>query len=325
MNLASLRTIVLMLIISIPIHSQEKRITLSGAFPDLNSEKLGNYLAHPYDLDFYNDQYFLTDTRENCIKVFSTDGNLIKTIGRKGTGPGELSQPYALTIDKRDAVIYCQEGNRRISCFSTEGEFVKIIKSTPPIWDMVAFDGILYASAYNEANDSIFVMYNEAGEIIKFFGDYFDPKINTLPPKYRQILYGNATLKFNGHSLYVFYERLPFIQIYNKSGTLQHTISINIKEIQRLYKNNQSPKPKGGRMGIKSWLAGASIVGDRIYCYSPYELRSLLVLNHQGDLTDIITLNKLSKDQLIMNKFMEKSEDTYIFIDFEDSQVKFYR
>ncbi len=300
------------------------KLILQKSFPDLASEELGEFLAHPYDLDFYKGQYFLTDTTEGCIKVFSSEGKLVLTIGSKGLGPGELSEPYCMAINEKNGILYCYDGSRRISCFSTGGKFLKILKTSLSIWDMEFCGNDLIATAYNEATNSLLVTFDKEGNIQKFFGHRFDESINKLSPRYQMVLYGNASLDVYKDKIYVFYERLPFIQVYTKQGELIRTIDINIKEVRKVYHINKNPKPKGARMGIRSWLQGACVSEDSIYCFSPFNIKALVVINHEGKLLDKMSFDNENEDWLIMQKFIKRINDSYIFIDVENSQVKIY-
>ncbi len=306
--------------------SEDSKFVFIMSFPNEASEKAGEYLANPYDLVFYKDHYFVTDSREGCIKVFSTDGKLLKTIGSKGQGPGELTDPYVITIDEKKGLIYIYEGDRQISCFSVTGKFIKIIKTSLPIWDIVFHKGNLYSSVYSDANKSLFMILDELGNIKKFSGTLFDNKINNLPHTYKQQLYGCALLDVNKNDLFLFFEYLPFIQIYDEEGNLKQTINVNIKELKKIYNMNQNPKRRGSRMGIRSWLFGACVSDDELFCYSPYQLECMIVMNKKGKLLRKIRFDKTdTHDQIIRKRFIKKIGSNFIFIDLDTSQINIYQ
>ena len=56
------------------------------------------------------------------IFKFSKDGKLIKTWGKKGTGPGEFDQPHALAIDSRGRLFVGDRTNNRIQIFDQDGK-----------------------------------------------------------------------------------------------------------------------------------------------------------------------------------------------------------
>lgn len=311
--------------------AQGRKLVLLKSFPDLESEKEGNFLATPYDFVFYKGTYIASDAKEGCLKVFSSEGELIRIIGSGGYGPGELSDPFVLTVDERNGIIYCSDqGNSRISCFLTNSEFLKTIKTSLNIHDLEFIEDHIYAAAYSEANQSLFFLIDKDGRIQNFFGDFFDEKINRLPLNYRRVLYGEVCLGVKDDNLYVFFERLPYIQIYNKKGQLQRTIYVKIKEVKKVYEKNlkapNSLKKQGGRMGITKWLFGACVSDDKFYCYSPNQIGTMLVIDLNGNLVEKIPFEEnLSKGMLIRKRFINKIGKNFYFIDFENSQINIYQ
>ncbi|OGT72724.1 MAG: hypothetical protein A3H44_06425 [Gammaproteobacteria bacterium RIFCSPLOWO2_02_FULL_57_10] len=60
----------------------------------------------------------------NRIMHYAADGTFIKTWGRKGSGPGELSEPHAIAMDSRGRLFVGDRENNRIQIFSQAGEFI---------------------------------------------------------------------------------------------------------------------------------------------------------------------------------------------------------
>jgi sugar lactone lactonase YvrE len=58
------------------------------------------------------------------ILKFSKDGKFIKSIGKKGSGPGEFDQPHALAIDSKGRLIVGDRGNNRIQILDQDGKFI---------------------------------------------------------------------------------------------------------------------------------------------------------------------------------------------------------
>ena len=52
------------------------------------------------------------------ISIFSTDGEFIKSFGRKGKGPVEFDRPFGLTVDKNGTLYVSEYGNHRIQIFN---------------------------------------------------------------------------------------------------------------------------------------------------------------------------------------------------------------
>jgi sugar lactone lactonase YvrE len=58
------------------------------------------------------------------ILKFDKTGKLIKSIGKKGTGPGEFDQPHGLAMDSKGRLIVGDRGNNRIQILDQDGKFI---------------------------------------------------------------------------------------------------------------------------------------------------------------------------------------------------------
>jgi DNA-binding beta-propeller fold protein YncE len=64
---------------------------------------------------------YVADWRNDRIQKFSPDGQHLASIGRSGSGDGELRRPANLGVD-RDGTIYVADwGNERVVVFTPEG------------------------------------------------------------------------------------------------------------------------------------------------------------------------------------------------------------
>jgi hypothetical protein len=60
------------------------------------------------------------------IRIFGTDGKFIRTIGRVGSGPGEMRNAEGMVVDQRHGRIWVRDAaNARFTIFNGEGEFEK--------------------------------------------------------------------------------------------------------------------------------------------------------------------------------------------------------
>jgi sugar lactone lactonase YvrE len=60
----------------------------------------------------------------NRLFKFSKDGTLIKTWGRKGTGPNEFDQPHALAMDSKGRLFVGDRNNNRIQILDQDGTYL---------------------------------------------------------------------------------------------------------------------------------------------------------------------------------------------------------
>ena len=58
------------------------------------------------------------------IMKFSKEGKLIKTWGKKGSGPGELDTPHALAMDSQGRLFVADRNNNRVQIFDQEGNYI---------------------------------------------------------------------------------------------------------------------------------------------------------------------------------------------------------
>lgn len=81
---------------------------------------------------------YVVEGKPAAIKVFSPDGQFIRTIGRDGEGPGEFRVGF---IAIRGEHLVIQDPRiSRISVFDTSGAFVRSWKSTCCYWNRIQID-----------------------------------------------------------------------------------------------------------------------------------------------------------------------------------------
>src|SRR4029079_4305688 len=75
-----------------------------------------------------NGDIFVTDShrdgKNNRVVKFTKDGKFIKAWGRKGTGPGEFSEPHTIAMDARGRLFVGDRENNRIQIFNQNGTFL---------------------------------------------------------------------------------------------------------------------------------------------------------------------------------------------------------
>jgi hypothetical protein len=103
------------------IFSIEEELSIGAA-----KEKDEYIFSQIRDIDVDNEErIYVLDVKEAHVKVFDNKGEYIKTIGKKGQGPGELELPFSMAITGQNKIIVNDVRNRRLAFFSAEGEFIK--------------------------------------------------------------------------------------------------------------------------------------------------------------------------------------------------------
>jgi sugar lactone lactonase YvrE len=88
------------------------------------------------------------------ILKFSKEGKLIKSIGRKGRGPGEFDQPHALAMDSQGRLFVGDRGNNRIQILDQDGNFIAE-------WTQFSRP----SGVYIDKNDILYVADSESGSV----------------------------------------------------------------------------------------------------------------------------------------------------------------
>jgi len=93
---------------------------------------------------------YLLDTGNNRIQKLNSEGKFIKTIGRKGQGPGEFQAPYSMDVDNEDNLFVFDVMSRRIEVLSSEGKPLRTIKfrAVPPGRIRLLGNGLIVKGGY---------------------------------------------------------------------------------------------------------------------------------------------------------------------------------
>jgi len=116
-----------------PVLELKEDLSLGG------SEAQGDYAFGQIRTFIVDDagSIYVLDTKSDHIKVFDRSGKYIRTIGRKGQGPGELDRPRMLSINRAGGELAVLELSRRMSFFKLDGTFLRHV-SFKEIWALYA-------------------------------------------------------------------------------------------------------------------------------------------------------------------------------------------
>jgi sugar lactone lactonase YvrE len=94
---------------------------VSGSGPDLFDQPTDVVVAPNGDI-------FVTDShrngKNNRVVRFRKDGTFAKEWGKKGSGPGEISEPHTIALDSRGRVFVGDRENNRIQIFDQDGKWL---------------------------------------------------------------------------------------------------------------------------------------------------------------------------------------------------------
>jgi sugar lactone lactonase YvrE len=88
------------------------------------------------------------------ILKFTKDGKLVKTFGKKGSGPGEFDTPHTLAMDSKGRLFVGDRNNNRIQIFDQNGTFLEQ-------WPQFSRPSGLFI----DKQDNIYVADSESGSV----------------------------------------------------------------------------------------------------------------------------------------------------------------
>jgi len=75
------------------------------------------------------ERIYVLDSKEAHIKVFDKNGDYVRTVGKKGLGPGEMSLPFSICITSQNEIMVQDLNSHRIMFFSLDGRFIKSLST----------------------------------------------------------------------------------------------------------------------------------------------------------------------------------------------------
>ena len=121
-----------------------------------------------------DDNIYVSDYGNNCVYKFDKNGELLKRVGKKGSGPGEFYSPRGVAVAD-DRVFVCDCDNHRIQVLTRELQPVKQFGSQGsgdggfnyPRSIAVDSEGMLYVSDYDNHCVQVFT---RNGQFVYSFG-----------------------------------------------------------------------------------------------------------------------------------------------------------
>ena len=116
-------------------------------------------------------QIFALDMKEKKVKIFDSQGKFIRSFGKEGQGPGELSMPSGISVTPKGEIMIEDAMNRRLSYFSAQGEYLHQIS----IADKTGLVNILIGPEGNMLGREIVLADNQMYFDIKKFNPELKP------------------------------------------------------------------------------------------------------------------------------------------------------
>jgi hypothetical protein len=155
--------------------------------------------------------------------VFRNTGKYVRTIGRKGQGPGDLHGPKYITFSPGGDLLVNETGNRRIQWFNSQGKSKHILKIKK---ESIRWIGVLpgneiaaYAHFKTFRQRILVSIMNNKGKVLREIGQYHDRA---------KSIFSSETLKFSidkEGNIYAATTETPVIRKYSPGGRMLTAIT----------------------------------------------------------------------------------------------------
>lgn len=98
------------------------------------------------------------DQRAREVRVFGPDGAHVRTVGSSGEGPGELRNPFGLTVGSDDTIWIVDPGNARYTVFDSTGRLGGVHRRP------IGFFSVPWPGGFDEDGSLFDVALTPAGE-----------------------------------------------------------------------------------------------------------------------------------------------------------------
>lgn len=177
------------------------------------------------------------------VRFFGADGKYLRSVGRKGSGPGEFQSPFPLLHLPHDSIGVWDGSQQRITVFTPDGEFVRVAKLDRPATnvEMVgAFgDGSIVMADFRfdvpqagfEMAPGVLTRYSREGIFSDSLGSFPWREIGMLDPVARRI--GSRTFAprtwtaIHGDRFWIGTAAEPTIEVRDQRGKLIRLVRWN--------------------------------------------------------------------------------------------------
>ena len=152
---------------------------------------IGNYEDGTEEYLFAGPKFICTDSMYNIyvadrgmvkIRVFDKQGKFVKSIGRKGQGPGEMREVTCMTLDHNENLIIADRMNQRFTRFINMGEETEtysfVEKTWIDPWLICSLDSESYIFYYRKRTDEY--IRHEADKLIHIYDKNFSRIITSF-------------------------------------------------------------------------------------------------------------------------------------------------
>jgi hypothetical protein len=204
---------------------------------------------------------YVLDWDDFRIKVFSPDGDLLRTFGEgKSVDRGEFRNPTAFCIGLNGDLWVCDPLLRKIVRFDAQGKLIQTLQPKSTV-DRICISGDRLIAMVPPGGERLFEIYSLSGELLKSFGEIIADQASQ-----GIALDGGVVNDGSGHGFIYGGRNIGFLANYSVDGEKQfivQTIDDLVPTITITDGKKQKVKPNS-----PTAVLSMSLVGDKLYALS---------------------------------------------------------
>ncbi|XP_061107269.1 tripartite motif-containing protein 2-like isoform X1 [Conger conger] len=167
-----------------------------------------------------NDTILIADSNNQCVQIFSNDGQFQSRFGVRGRSPGQLQRPTGVAVHPNGDIIIADYDNKWVSIFSSEGKFKTKIGSGRLMGPKgVSVDRNGHLIVVDNKACSVFI-FQPSGKLVTKFGNRGNGDKQFAGPHFAAVNSNNEIIitDFHNHSVKVFNAEGEFLLKFGSNG-----------------------------------------------------------------------------------------------------------
>lgn len=195
-------------------------------------------LARPVSIDLLPDgQLAVLDNQLKQIRLYDTDGSLVRSMGRGGEGPGEFERPAY--IHGADTAVWVTDHSSKFVAYAPGGELLKefLFQSEALMKEAIPTGTDRYIALAGGEEGSMIKLGLAGSDSARFFGEGFErenavnlaeanqeARREQIPAMFRNL----ADIRYDGEAIYLFLSSYHILRKYSPDGELLWETDVDI-------------------------------------------------------------------------------------------------
>uniref|UniRef100_A0A8C2HUM3 Tripartite motif-containing protein 2 n=1 Tax=Cyprinus carpio TaxID=7962 RepID=A0A8C2HUM3_CYPCA len=162
----------------------------------------------------------IADSNNQCVQIFSNDGQFKSRFGARGRSPGQLQRPTGVALHPSGDIIIADYDNRWVSIFSSDGKFKTKIGSGKLMGPKgVSVDRNGHIIVVDNKSCCVFI-FQLNGKLVSKFGSRGNSDKKFAGPHFAAVNQNNEIIvtDFHNHSVKVFSPEGEFLLKFGSNG-----------------------------------------------------------------------------------------------------------